>query len=47
MTGTAGSEDICSPCCWLRARHVDARLILVEPDNPVQSFVDQASALGI
>lgn len=49
MTGTAGSEGhLLALLPGLRARDVDARLwILVEPDNPVQSFVDQASALDI
>jgi glycosyltransferase involved in cell wall biosynthesis len=49
MTGTAGSEGhLLKLLPGLRARGLDARLwILVEPDNPVQEYVDRAEALGI
>ncbi len=49
MTGTAGSEGhllVLLP--GLRVRGLDAHLwILVEPDNPVDDYVDRAHALGI
>lgn len=49
MTGVAGSEGhLLTLLPGLRARGLDVSLwILVEPDNPVESFVEQASALGI
>ena len=49
MTGTAGSEGhLLVLLAGLRGQGVDARLwILVEPDNPVQDYVNRASALGI
>ncbi|MBI5958784.1 MAG: glycosyltransferase [Chloroflexi bacterium] len=49
MTGTAGSEGhLLTLLDGLRQREMDAQLwILVEPDNPVQEYVDRASALGI
>jgi glycosyltransferase involved in cell wall biosynthesis len=49
MTGTAGSEGhLLVLIAGLRAAGLDARLwILVEPDKPVQGYVDRAQALGI
>lgn len=49
MTGVAGSErHLLTLLPGLRAHGLDVYLwILVEPGNPVQSFVDQASALDI
>jgi len=48
MTGAAGSEGhLLALLPGLRARGVDARLwMLVEPDNPVQGYVERAEALG-
>jgi glycosyltransferase involved in cell wall biosynthesis len=49
MTGTAGSEGhLLVLLEGLRAAGTDARLwILVEPDKPVQDYVDRARSLGI
>ncbi|NDJ78482.1 MAG: glycosyltransferase [Chloroflexi bacterium] len=49
MTGAAGSEGhLLVLLAGLRQRGVDARLwILVEPDNPVQPYVDRVEALDI
>jgi len=49
MTGAAGSEGhLLALLPGLRARGVDARLwMLVEPDNPVQGYVERAEALGV
>jgi glycosyltransferase involved in cell wall biosynthesis len=49
MTGTAGSEGhLLVLLGGLRAEGLDARLwILIEPDKPLQDYVDQAQALGI
>ena len=49
MTGAAGSEGhLLALLPGLRARGLDARLwVLVEPDNPVQGYVDRAESLGV
>jgi len=49
MTGAAGAEGhLLVLIGGQRARDLDARLwILVEPGNPVQDYVDRATALGI
>lgn len=49
MTGAAGSEGhLLALLPGLRQQGLDAQLwILVEPDNPVQDYVDRAQALGI
>ncbi len=49
MTGTAGSEGhLLVLLDGLRAAGLDARLwILIEPDKPVQEYVDRAQALGV
>jgi glycosyltransferase involved in cell wall biosynthesis len=49
MTGAAGSEGhLLVLLQGLRERGLDAQLwILVEPDNPVQEYVDRAEAHGI
>jgi len=49
MTGTAGSEGhLLMLLRGQRERGLDARLwILVEPDKPLQDYVDRATALGI
>jgi glycosyltransferase involved in cell wall biosynthesis len=49
MTGTAGSEGhLLILLEGLRAAGLDARLwILIEPDKPIQDFVDRAQAFGI
>ncbi len=49
MTGTAGSEGhLLVLLDGLRAAGLNARLwILIEPDKPVQDYVDRAQALGV
>jgi hypothetical protein len=49
MTGTAGSEGhLLVLLDGLRAAGLDARLwILIEPDKPIQDYVDRAQALGV
>ncbi len=49
MTGAAGSEGhLLALLPGLRQQGIDAQLwILVEPDNPVQEYVDRAAALGL
>jgi glycosyltransferase involved in cell wall biosynthesis len=49
MTGTAGSEGhLLVLLAGLRAEGSDARLwVLVEPDKPIQDYVDRAQALHI
>jgi glycosyltransferase involved in cell wall biosynthesis len=49
MTGTAGSEGhLLVLLEGLRAAELDARLwILVEPDKPIQDYVDRAQTLGV